>query len=120
MDVVKKRMLCLVDVPEKFFKDEPFDVPFDALNIFLADLYAYVEGNVVTIAWFDTVETLRRHCGDARLWGSEGYTKLDKGVTQMIMRCNDYCEDIYEYMEENNPELYKLHMDYDESYSERT
>jgi hypothetical protein len=101
--------ILALEVPKEFYKDYPFLVEDDELQIFLSNMIGYIsECNKVELDEIDIESTIKHHSGDCRIWYKKGtYNVLD--AKQIIIKCDNHYVNIFKWMEENIPSLYEKH-----------
>ena len=101
-----------LSVPGSFYKNKPFVLTKEELNVFLISFKGYITPwNDVECDEIDIDTTIRMHSGDCRIWYKNGmYNVLD--AKAILMECNaseDSYETIFDWMEINIPTLFYKH-----------
>lgn len=96
----------LLEVPDDFYKRKYFELDPHEIGLFLENFVGFIDDSgEVFLEKVDTEKTVKHHSGDCRLWlASGGY--IDFFAKYVIMNCDSYYFDIYDWIQSEIPSLY--------------
>ena len=113
--------IMYIKVPNKFFKNKYFHVEETNLRLFLSKMKGWVQDDhhVFFADDIDIEATIKMHCGDNRIVFKDGLYDIFLPLYVFMERERfTSVSDLYEWMEDYVPGLYRQHIKFDKENNE--